>query len=377
MRIALFTETFLPKVDGIVNTLLKLLEHLAARGHETLLFAPDGGPARYAQTPVVGLPAVSFPIYPELRLVPPTVDTSARLRAFAPDLVHLVGPVSLGIAGLRAARELGRPVLASYHTDVPGFAARWGFRFLGRPLWSYFRWLHNRVDLTLAPSRVTRDELRAHGISPLGVWSRGVDTQLFSPLHRSSEWRRRLTDGHPEAPLLLSVGRLSREKRVDWLHSVLEAVPGARLAIVGDGPARSDLERLFAGSPCVFTGYLRGSDLAAAYASADVFAFAAANETFGNVVLEAMASGLPVIAPRSGGLLDYVEDGKTGLLFEPEDRGALVMAARWLLHDASFARELASASLRLARSRPWSDALDELIEHYQSVAGAALLRAAA
>jgi glycosyltransferase involved in cell wall biosynthesis len=376
MRIALFTETFLPKVDGIVHTLLRLLDRLAASGHEALLFAPAGGPPRCARTRVIGLPAYSFPAYPELRLVPPTIDLRAPLRAFAPDLVHLVGPVSLGVAGLRAASEIGAPVIASYHTDVPGFAARWGFGWLAPPLWRYFRWLHNRVDLTVAPSRVTRDELLSRGIERVAVWSRGVDTERFTPERRSQDVRWRLTGGHPDAPLLLFVGRLSPEKRVDWLRPVIDVVPGARLAIVGDGPARPALEALFAGTPCLFTGYLRGTELAAAYASADLFVFPAANETFGNVVLEAMASGVPVVAPRSGGLRDYVEDGRTGVLFEPEERGALAMAARWLLNDRGFARELAGAGLRLARARTWSRALDELFGHYEALIGSSLRTAA-
>jgi phosphatidylinositol alpha 1,6-mannosyltransferase len=377
MRIALFTETFLPKVDGIVNTLVRLLDHLAAQGHETLLFAPAGGPARYARTAVIGLPAYPFPLYPELRLVPPTAPVEPRLRAFAPDVVHLLGPVSLGLAGLRAARRLDRPVVASYHTDLPGFAARWGLGWLRAPLWGYLHWIHARADLTVAPSRVTCDELAAHGVARVAVWSRGVDADLFAPQRRSAEWRRRLTAGHLDAPLLLYVGRLSPEKRVDWLRRVLDSLPGARLAIVGDGPARGALEDLFAGSPCVFTGYLRGEELAAAYASADVFVFPAANETFANVVLEAMASGVPVIAPRSGGLQDYVEDGRTGLLFDPEDRGALTMAARWLLSDRSFARDLAEAALRLARVRSWSRSLDELVRHYESLIGSRRFRTAA
>lgn len=367
MRIALFTETFLPKVDGIVNTLCHLLKHLSRRGHESILFAPAGGPRFFEKTRIVGLAGVPFPLYPELKLVPPTVNVLDELRAFRADLVHVVNPVSLGYAGLRHARRLKLPLVASYHTDVPGFAVRWGLRFLYRPLVRFFRWMHNAADLNLCPSTVTQRELIAHGYRHVHVWSRGVDGERFHPGRRSLEWRQRLTAGEIDRPLLLYVGRLSPEKRVDWLLPVLDALPEVRLAIVGDGPARPQLERLFAHRRVHFTGYLGGLDLAAAYASSDVFVFPAANETLGNVVLEAMASGLPVIAPRSGGLLDYVVDGETGLLFEPESPGSLVAMARTLVHAPDVARRLGERGRKRILHQSWERVLDGLLEHYTAL----------
>jgi glycosyltransferase involved in cell wall biosynthesis len=264
MRIALFTETFLPKTDGIAITLCRVLEHLARRGHTSLLFAPSGGPRRYAGTSVVGLTAVPFPLYPEFKWVPPTVDVSDRLHAFGPDIVHVFNPVSLGVAGLRHARELGVPVAASYQTDLPGFAARWGLGLLSELLWGYLRWVHDQADLNLCPSRFTQAQLAAQGFRNLRVWGRGVDVQRFSPGRMSAAWRSRLTDGHPDGPLIIAVGRLSPEKRLSMLRPVLDAVPEARLAIVGDGPQRRHLKRQFAHTPTVFTGYLHGLVLAPA-----------------------------------------------------------------------------------------------------------------
>lgn len=368
MRIAFFSETFLPKIDGIVNTLCHLLDHLAARGHAGLLFAPEGGPTCYANTPVVGLSGFPFPLYPELKLVPPHVNISARLAAFQPDVIHVLNPVSLGLVGMQQARQLGVPLVASYHTDLPGFAVRWGLGMFHDMLWSYFRWLHNQADLNLCPSQVTLAELERQGFQRLKVWSRGVDTARFHPRRRQAEWRLRLSQGQPEAPLFLYVGRLSPEKRVDWLYPILEALPSARLAIVGDGPARPALERRFAGAPAVFTGYLSGADLAHAYAAADIFLFPAANETLGNVVLEAMASGLPVIAPRAGGLLDHVVDGATGLLFDPEDQAALVAAAQRLAGEPDYARQLGAASRSRIQSQSWTVVLDGLLDDYASLA---------
>lgn len=367
MRIAFFTETFLPKIDGIVNTLCYLLQHLAARGHASLLFAPEGGPAKYVQTPVIGLRAIPFPLYPELKLVPPHVDVNRRLAAFQPDLIHVLNPCSLGMVGLNQARILQVPVVASYHTDIPGFAVRWGLGVFREPLWAYLRWLHNQANLNLCPSRATQIELEAQGIQRTRIWSRGIDTSRFNPAQRSQAWRLHLSGGQPDAPLLLYVGRLSPEKRVDWLRPVLAALPQVRLAIVGDGPARPELERLFAETPTVFTGYLQGDELARAYAAADMFVFPAANETLGNVVLEAMASGLPVVAARAGGVLDHVVEGETGLLFEPESQQALIAAVSRLLADEKYARQLGSSGRARVQPQSWATVLDGLLADYATL----------
>ncbi len=367
MRIAIITETFLPKVDGIVNTLCHLLDHLALRGHQSLLFAPEGGPAVYAKTPVIGLPAIPFPIYPELRFVAPSADVKSDLHDFRPDLIHVINPVSLGIAGVRYAKTANVPLVASYHTDVPGFAARWGWNFLAEPLWSYFRWIHNQADLNLCPSRVTQTELRQHQFRNVKVWGRGVDSDLFAPTKRSETWRHRLTDGHPGQPLLLYVGRVSPEKRIEWIRPVLDLLPDVRFAIVGDGPARSQLEEVFAGTNTHFTGYLKGEELASAYAAADIFTFPSPNETLGNVVLEAMASGLPVIAPRSGGVLDHVEHGVTGLLVEAEVNHDFTSAVKLLIDTPVYARKLGQTGRNRVERRTWAFVLDKLLTEYEAL----------
>ncbi len=365
MRIALFAESFLPKWDGIANTLCRLLEHLAAKGHVSLMFAPAGAPTHYAATRIVGLSSFSFPLYPDLKLVPPLVSVKDELTDFRPDLVHLVNPASMGVAGLRAARDLGVPVVASYHTDIPGYTALYGLELFRDPLWLYFRWLHNQADLNLCPSSFTQHELIAHRFERVKVWPHGVDTVCFNPAHRSATWRERLSGGAPDAPLLLYVGRLAAEKRVAWLRLLLDSIPQARLAIVGDGPLRSVLEECFRGTSTVFTGYLRGEDLSHAYASADLFVFPSANETFGNVVLEAMASGLPVIAPRSGGPVDQVASGQNGLLFESQSLEALIAQTLHCVSDPSYMRRLGVAARAYAESQGWSAVMDELLGEYK------------
>jgi glycosyltransferase involved in cell wall biosynthesis len=367
MRIAIFAETFLPKWDGIANTLCHFLEYLAAHRHTALMFAPEGGPEQYAGTPIVGLPAFAFPFYPDLRLVPPIMNVERRLADFRPDIVHIVNPAFLGLTGLHYARKLHAPVVASYHTDLPGYTDIYRLSWFRDSLWAYFRWVHNQADLNLVPSHFTRLELEAHGFKRVGVWSRGVDTEQFHPRRRSAKWRARLTGGHPDAPLLLYVGRLAVEKRIEWLRPVLETLPHIRLAIVGDGPLRPNLEAQFAGTSTVFTGYLRGDDLAAAYAAADLFTFPSANETFGNVVLEAMASGLPAIAPRAGGPVDLIIPGTNGFLCAPHDQAEWLAYIRLCVDDPALLKRMGLYARSFAESRSWDRVFDGLLRDYATL----------
>jgi glycosyltransferase involved in cell wall biosynthesis len=364
MRIALFTETFLPKIDGVVNTLCYLLDHLEKRGHQTLLFAPEGSESSYGSTEVVSLKGFRFPLYPEIRLVPPWAQVGEALRRFQPDLVHLLNPLALGVAGLRQARRLGLPTIASYHTDVPGYARLYGFKHLDRVAWSYLRWVHSQAHLNLCPSQATLRQLQARRFPGLKIWSRGVDAGRFRPGLYNEAMRARLSGGHPRLPLLLCVSRLAAEKRLDWLLPLSGALPGVRLAVVGDGPERRVLQRRFAGKPVVFTGYLRGEELAQAYASSDIFVFPSASETFGNAVLEAQASGLPVVAAAAGGPAELVQDGWNGFLFAPEDQEAMIADVRRLAGDRRLAHRLGRAGRVQAEARSWTAVLDELLRDY-------------
>jgi glycosyltransferase involved in cell wall biosynthesis len=364
MRIAVFTETFLPKIDGIVIVLCHFLDYLANEGHEALVFAPEGGPSRYANARVIGLPGVKFFLYPELKLAPPLVGTRRPLNEFEPDLIYLVNPASLGLGGIWEARRLDVPLVASYHTDLPGFAARMGMAYTQRSLWAFFRQVYNQADLVFAPSNFTREQIEAHGFERVKVWNHGVDSLLYHPARRSAMWRMRLTEGKTHQKLLLFVGRLAAEKRVDWLLPVLEANPGIRLAIIGGGPAEAALKKKFQGTPTVFTGYLQGEDLAQAYASADLFVFPGANETFGNVVIEAMSSGLPIVAPDSGGLLDFMEDGVNGLLFESENQRSLVDSVNTLLANPDVSRRMGRAGRAKAETMSWEHVNDNAIQDF-------------
>ncbi|MCB2179841.1 glycosyltransferase family 1 protein [bacterium] len=367
MRIAIFTETFLPKVDGIVVSVVRLLEHLEKRGHEAIVFAPSGSPSEYAGFKVYSFHSLRVPFYPEITISPPWIYVDQKLKEFKPDIIHLVNPVSLGLAGLRTAKMYQVPVLASYQTDIPGFAESWKLGFLSDSIYRYARWIHDRVDLNVCPSEFTRKQLIDHNFKRVEIWRGGVDVDLYSPSKRSEEMRNRLSEGEPDRPLLLYVGRVSPEKRIDRLYPILKAFPQARLAVVGDGPSRAELEKKFADTDTVFTGYLMGEDLASAYASGDIFTFTGDKETFGNVVVEAMASGLPVIAPNSGGVTDLVRDGYNGHLYDFSQPENIVEASRDLIENPELVQLFGQRGREMAEQSTWDITLDELMEHYQSV----------
>jgi glycosyltransferase involved in cell wall biosynthesis len=365
MRIALFTEVFLPKIDGITNRLRHTVEHLVGDGHEVLIFAPKGSGAALAGSEVVRIAGVPLPLYPEIRVSAPDPRIVLRLLRWGPDLVHVVNPACLGVWGAVAATLLRIPIVASFHTDLPRYLPEYGLGFLEPAIWPLLRRVHGLAHLNLCPSRFTRDELYAHGIEPVGIWRGGVDTELFHPRRRSLEMRERLAGGPVTGPLLLSVGRLSREKNLESLLPVLDAHPDATLAFVGDGPARATLERAFAGRRANFVGFLRGEELAAAFASADLFLMPSRTETLGFVVLEAMSAGCPVVAARAGGIPDLVVHEETGLLYDPNDPGDLLAAVRSLLEHPGKRRFHARLARKRAEESSWASETRGLVREYR------------
>ncbi|MGB3495023.1 MAG: glycosyltransferase family 1 protein [Elainellaceae cyanobacterium] len=367
MRIALFTETFLPKVDGIVTRLSHTVDHLHRLGDEVLVVSPEGGLTEYCGAKIYGVPGFPLPLYPELKLALPRPSIGQQLDDFKPDLVHIVNPAVLGLGGLYYAKALNVPLIASYHTHLPKYLEHYSLGMLEGVLWELLKMMHNQAQLNLCTSTVMKTELTDHGIERVAVWQRGVDTELFQPELASTEMRSHLSQGHPDAPLLLYVGRLSAEKEVDRIKPVLEAIPNARLALVGDGPYRQELEHLYADTPTHFVGYLTGEKLASAFASADAFIFPSRTETLGLVLLEAMAAGCPVVAARSGGIPDIVEDGVNGYLFDPKDENGAIAATQKLFSKDS-ERVLLRRNARIeAEKWGWSAATQQLQTFYQNV----------
>lgn len=368
MRIAIVTETFLPKIDGIVTMVMKTVECLRARGDEVLLFAPGGGPAEIFGAPVISLPSVPFPFYPELRVAAPRASMRQHLKSFQPDVLHLFEPSLLGIGGIYYGKVLNIPLVISYHTNLPAYLRYYKLGFLQGVTWKLMQERHRRADLNLCTSTAMVDDLHSHGVDRLALWDRAVDAQRFHPSKRSLEMRSTLSCGELQKPLLLYVGRLSAEKDVATLRAVLKEMPEVRLAIVGDGPARRELERHFRDTPTFFAGYLRGEALAAAYASADLFVMPSRTETLGLVLLEAMAAGCPVVACRAGGIPDAVENGVTGFLFEPSDARGLVNTVRRALADCAEREAVRLRAREDVERRSWQDSTDHLCCYYAQAA---------
>jgi glycosyltransferase involved in cell wall biosynthesis len=367
MKVAVFTETFLPKIDGVVSILCLMLQRLNEKGHQVILFGPPGGPAEYAGAEIVGVGGPRLPFYPELRINIPRKRVWQRVQEFQPDLVHVVNPFFLGPFGLSYARRLNVPVVASYHTDVPRYARLYSGALggLAEPLmWNYLRTLHNQAHLNLCPSTTTLKDLREHGFNRVRWWKRGIDTELFSPGERNMEMRSRLTNGNPDDFLVINVGRQSLEKSLDTMRDPLFKIPGVRLAMIGGGPAHEQLKAHYRGTPTVFPGYLRGKELVEAYRSADLFLFPSTTETFGLVALEAMACHTPVVAARAGGVLDIIEHGENGFFFDPAHPREMTPLVQRLKEQPELHRQIADNGLAHARSRSWQATMDQLIDYY-------------
>ncbi len=365
MRIAIVAESFLPQTNGVVHSVLRVLDHLNARGDDVLVVVPEdeGVPPRVGGARVVTLPSWAFPGYADVRVSTGRVSpVTAVLRAFGPDVVHLASPFALGWRATLAACALDVPIVAVFQTDVPAYAARYGIPGVENLLWKRVRDIHQRADATLVPSTATQRALAGRGIERLSLWRRGVDVERFSPTHRDLAWRRRVAP-HGER-LVGYVGRLAPEKQVHDL-AVLANEPGVRLVVVGDGPERARLENLLPGAH--FTGMLHGDELARTMASLDLMVSTSETETFCQVVQEGLASGLPVVAAGVGGPVDLVDHSRTGWLYRPGDLAGLRTHVRDLVGDDAKRAAFGRAARRSVLGRSWTSVCSELVGHYARV----------
>ncbi|KIC66982.1 glycosyltransferase family 4 protein [Pseudarthrobacter phenanthrenivorans] len=373
MRIAIVAESFLPLMNGVTHSILRVLDHLQERGDEVLVIAPsshDGEePGRVKGAVVHRLPAVPLAGYTNVRVALGGVYRVKRILAdYAPDVVHLASPFVLGWRAAQAASQLGIPTVAVYQTEVPSYAGRYGVPFLENWAWSRVENIHLLATRTLVPSTFALNQLRGRGIPRVRMWRRGVDTARFSPGKRDDGWRASVA---PNGERIIGyVGRLAVEKQVEDL-AALSGMPGTRLVVVGDGPQRGALEAAL--PDAVFTGFLGGDDLARAVASFDLFVHPGEFETFCQTIQEAMASAVPVVATGRGGPLDLVRNSQTGWLYEPGDLSAMRARVQDLVGDDAKRRAFAAAAHASVQDRTWPALCTELVQHYDEVMAAVSL----
>ncbi|HEX3451586.1 MAG TPA: glycosyltransferase family 1 protein [Isosphaeraceae bacterium] len=370
MRVTLVTETYFPQVNGVSRTLRELVRVLTECGDEVQLIYPDYGEA-VDREKVHTVRSIVLPFYKELRLpLPPFSAVHRAIKSFQPDVLHIATEATLGLSVLRHALRRRLAVVSSFHTNFDQYSNHYHVGWAKMPIWRYLRWFHNRTRETYVPSETTIRELKGLGFERLVLWKRGVDSTLFRPARPGRIDVRRKLGWAPNDVVISYVSRIAPEKNVDYLADALEIVasrrPDVRMLLVGDGPTRPALQRRV-GSFAHFAGYRQGEDLADHYAASDIFAFSSLTETFGNVVLEAMASGLPVVAVRAGGVGETVRSGTTGILVEPADPPARMAAA--LLESIENREQrltMAAAAREYALSQSWDAIMAGLRSRYEA-----------
>jgi glycosyltransferase involved in cell wall biosynthesis len=361
MRLSLVTDTYLPEINGVTTVLAVMRAGLVERGHTVQVVAPGYPGARGDDAGVVRRPSVALPGYAQSRLGIPVPGVGRALAEFAPDVVHVITEGIIGSAGRRFALRRQIPLVTSFHTDFPRYAARYLGDWAVEPVRRYLRWFHGPAALTQTPSEATRDELQALGLGRAMVWGRGVDTRLFTPVRRSDERRREL--GADGRVLVLHVSRLAAEKDIETLlesfrlaHDVLG--DAARFVVAGDGPRAVDVR---AALPFArHLGFLDRTTLANLYADADLFVFPSPTETCGLVLLEAMASGIPVVASDRGGVRENLRPGLNGLQARAGNAAGFAGAVVELSRNGAQRNAMGQAARAFAVARDWQCELDTL-----------------
>lgn len=372
MRVAVVSESFLPTVNGVTTSVRQVLDHLKREGHDAIVIVPSAGaPSSYAGFPVFGVPAIAYRQFP---VGLPSPQVQRLIADFAPDVIHAASPFLLGAQAIAAGGRLGIPSVAIFQTDVAGYARRNHLGAATRFAWRVVRWIHDGADITLVPSSASMAELTTAGVGRLARWGRGVDLVAYHPRNRMSPAAAALRERiAPNGETVVGyVGRVAPEKQVERL-AALRGIAGIRLAIVGDGPAVPAVRRRLTGMPVSWLGTLTGTALATAYGGFDIFVHTGTEETFGQTIQEAHASGLPVVAPRAGGPIDLVDHAETGYLYEPGDDSQLRAGVQLLASNHELRSRMGEAGRRSVLPRDWESVCGELMDHYsRAISGRSL-----
>ncbi|GAB5371783.1 hypothetical protein AAMO2058_001609500 [Amorphochlora amoebiformis] len=381
MNIGLFVEPSpFTHVCGYSNRFKEMLKYLDKAGDNVNVLTTDSNsnpPVKFMEFPITTTSGFVFPMYPEITL---SMDLLQRkgwrlLQKFRPDVLHVTAPGFLCLTTIAYAKAFRIPLVMSYHTHLPIYARDYlGFiPGIVEASWLVLNMVLNQADLVLTTSPQIKKELEDHGVRRVDVWRKGVDIDIFNPKFRNEEMRSRLTDGHPEDPLMIYVGRLGAEKKLKALKDVLDAIPNLRLAIVGKGPQEDELKEYFKGTKTVFTGLLTGEPLSQAFATADVFGMPSDSETLGFVVLESMASGVPVVGAKAGGIPNLINEGDNGFLVPVTegwvDKDMFIERVKTLLDSTDLHEKVSDNARKWAESWGWEAATSQLrnIQYKQAI----------
>lgn len=371
MKVAIFSDTYLPEINGVARTLKRLTDHLDQKNYNYKLFIPENRSSSPSISSIESLSSIPFLFYPECRMAFPNVKhLNQSLHDFSPDLIHIVTPFNVGLYGLYYGKKYNLPMVASYHTHFDDYLDYYHLPFLKNWYWRYMEWFHRPVKKIFVPSTSTRDKLIDRKIhSNIDIWGRGVNHQFFSPMKATDKIKKRY--GIKEKKILLYVGRISAEKDIQVALDTFCSLPSGlydqtHFIIAGDGPLLQQLKQNYS-DKVTFTGFLKGEELAEVYASSDAFIFPSSTETFGNVVLEALSSGLPVIGANAGGVQHLINHNVTGYLCPSKDRGSFVKYTARLLMEEDLNKQMGYQARQFALTQSWEDILSGLINGYEDV----------
>ncbi len=368
MKIALFSDTYYPQINGVTNTLDKLIKYFESNNIEYKIFAPKYDD-EYDDNHTERFYSLKFFLYPECRLALPNIfRISQSLSKFKPDVIHIMTEFNMGITGLNYGKRHNIPTISNYTTNFSQYTEYYNLEFLKQPIWDYMRWFHNQNDITLCPSNEAKKLLNKNGINKTSLFSRGIDSHRFNPAFRNEDLRKKL--GTENKVTFLYVGRVSFEKDMDVLcesyKAIKERYDNASLIITGDGPYLEKCKEMFP-RDTIYTGFKKGNELAEIYASCDIFVCPSSTETFGNVILEAMASGLAVIGADAGGIGEIIKHRQDGLKFRAKDSAGLTCCMQELIENISLRNYIVSNGLKFAQNRTWDKIIDNLFDIYCEV----------
>ncbi|UOQ48183.1 glycosyltransferase family 1 protein [Gracilibacillus caseinilyticus] len=370
MKIAIFTDTFLPDVNGVAKTLGRLTKYLDKSHHSYIVISPKLTRKEINAGQIYRQSSFPFPLYKDCRIsVPNTIHLKEIIKKFQPDIIHVATPFSIGLAGLHLAKKYDIPVVGSYHTDFDHYLKYYHLTLLSKALWRYMEWFHQPLLRIFVPSAVTRDQLQQKGFQRLQIWQRGVDMNVFHPSYERSVIRQKYQI--KQKYILSYVGRLAPEKNVELLPKIAEQLPpklrkDIHWLIVGDGPSKAELTNTWQ-HQVTYTGFLPQKEVAQIVATSDLFIFPSETETFGNVVLEALATGTPVVAANAGGVKNIIQEGFTGKLCNSNYINSYTDSIRSILEDAEWRQQLEQNAIRYAQKQKWEDRFEELLHSYHQI----------